>query len=408
MSAALKRQLLDDADLCVKCGLCLPHCPTYGLSQHEGDSPRGRIALLQGLAGGRIPLTAKTETHLDGCLSCRACESVCPAHVPYGRLLDHGRTLLAQQRPARTRGARILGAFFIRPVLRAPLFAALWLYQVSGVQFLLRRFRPLGRGALARLESLLPPVHWPRRLQNAPGNGPSVSLFTGCTGTALDRPALEAARELLQKLGYSVNVPATQACCGALHQHSGLTDTAQKLAACNRTAFSDNAPVLGVASGCTAQLREYDARDFSARVDDVIGFLESRGDLQRATFKPLPITVGLHLPCTLRNVVKGAPALRAALARIPQLTVVDLDPTQRCCGAAGSHFITNATEADALLAPKLVAVEKLKPDIVLSANIGCSMHLAGGLRRDGVTVPVLHPVQLLAQQFSGVLPSAAK
>ena len=408
VSALLKNQLLADADLCVKCGLCLPHCPTYGLSQHEGDSPRGRIALLQGLAGGRLALTEKTEAHLDGCLSCRACESVCPAHVPYGRLLDRGRALMAQQRPARTRAARVIGAFFVRPLLRSPLFVLLWLYQHSGAQHLLRRCHLLGRGALARLESLLPRVYWPRRLQGAPSNGPSVSLFTGCTGEALDRPALEAARDLLQKFGYSVNVPPAQVCCGALHQHAGLTATAQKLAAGNCDAFNDTAPVLGIASGCTAQLRDYEGSDFSSRVDDVLGFLDRRGDLQRATFKPLPATVALHLPCTLRNVVKAVPALRAALARIPELTVVDLDPSHRCCGAAGSHFITHAADADALLAPKLSAAQKMKPDFVLSANIGCSMHLAGGLRRADLTVPVLHPVQLLARQFSSALPAAGK
>ena len=70
---------LADADLCVKCGLCLPHCPTYQRTRHEGDSPRGRIMPMQGLATGMIAQNATLETHLDGCLSCRACEAVCPA-----------------------------------------------------------------------------------------------------------------------------------------------------------------------------------------------------------------------------------------------------------------------------------------------------------------------------------------
>ena len=72
-------RLLADADQCVKCGLCLPHCPTYALSRHEADSPRGRIALAQGLASGLIAATPRVTAHLDGCLSCRACEAVCPA-----------------------------------------------------------------------------------------------------------------------------------------------------------------------------------------------------------------------------------------------------------------------------------------------------------------------------------------
>ena len=111
--------LLRDADLCVKCGLCLPRCPTYLETQHEADSPRGRIALIQGLAAGRVLLSPTLEQHLDGCLSCRACESVCPAQVPYGRVLDGGRELLAQQRPARVRALRLLAPLLTRRAPRA-------------------------------------------------------------------------------------------------------------------------------------------------------------------------------------------------------------------------------------------------------------------------------------------------
>jgi glycolate oxidase iron-sulfur subunit len=99
--AAAHASLLDAADLCVKCGLCLPHCPTYGETRHEADSPRGRIALLQGLASDAITQTTTLEAHLDGCLSCRACERVCPAKVPYGQIIDAGRALLGENRPGR-------------------------------------------------------------------------------------------------------------------------------------------------------------------------------------------------------------------------------------------------------------------------------------------------------------------
>src|SRR5690349_23443673 len=108
MSDNLTPAPLRDADLCVKCGMCLPHCPTYGVTRDESESPRGRIALMQALASGAIAANAAMEAHLDGCLTCRACEVVCPAQVPYGRLIDAAREELAQRRPQRARLARLM------------------------------------------------------------------------------------------------------------------------------------------------------------------------------------------------------------------------------------------------------------------------------------------------------------
>lgn len=130
-------QLLRDADLCVKCGLCLPHCPTYRLSQQEGDGPRGRIALWQGLASGQLALTAKTEAHLNGCVACGRCEAVCPAHVPYARLRNTGRALLQSRRRALNLRARFVATWAANVWVQRSLFVLRWLYRRSGVQGLL-------------------------------------------------------------------------------------------------------------------------------------------------------------------------------------------------------------------------------------------------------------------------------
>ncbi|HWU68883.1 MAG TPA: (Fe-S)-binding protein [Stenotrophobium sp.] len=398
---------LADADLCVKCGLCLPHCPTYQLTRHEGDSPRGRIMLMQGLATGMIAQNATLEAHLDGCLSCRACEAVCPANVPYGRLIDAGHALLAPQRPQHSRSARRIGFWLAHRRARRSVGVLLWLYQRSGLQWLLRRTRLLGKSRLARLESLLPSLAWPRALHTTPDTGsrPRIMLFTGCTGELADRRTLEDTVRVLQHLGVGVDVPRNQACCGALHQHAGLTTDATRFARINLQAFGDgDRRILSCASGCGATLKDYpdiagpDAAPFSLRIEDIGAYLLANwpAGLQ---LRPLAARVLLHTPCTLRNVMKTSGSVQMLLRKIPQLEIAELDRSAACCGAAGSTFITQPETADALLQPKLDAVRAQPPDFIVSSNIGCALHLAGGLRRAGLKVPVLHPVSLLARQL---------
>ncbi|MBA4286347.1 MAG: hypothetical protein C0434_12520 [Xanthomonadaceae bacterium] len=395
---------LADADLCVKCGLCLPHCPTYGQSRNEADSPRGRIMLMQGLATGRIVPSSTVERHLDDCLGCRACEHVCPASVPYGALIDAGRALLAEARPTRLRRSRWTSAVLSLRPLRRMLALLLRLHAASGLQALIRRFRLLGRGSLARLESLLPA---PRRRHHhasaavAAVRG-TVAIFSGCVGDIADPALADDLAALLADCGYLARRPAAQTCCGAIDQHAGDPARAAHLAARNRAAFGDAGdPILPLATGCAATLADYprliDGGDgISRRLRDPVDFLLEHG--KRLRFRATPLTVAIHEPCTQKNVIRRGDALRTLLARIPALRIVELDATGRCCGAAGTHFIAHPAEADALLQPKLDAIDALAPDLIVSANIGCALHLAGGLRRAGGLSPeVLHPVRLLAR-----------
>lgn len=395
------------ADLCVKCGLCLPHCPTYDETRHEGDSPRGRITLMQGLATGLIGRSHSLEQHLDGCLGCRACESVCPAKVPYGELIDAGRALLAHDHPARTRLTRWMGWVLTRRRLRQLLRAGLWLYQRSRLQAALQRLQLLGRHRLARLDSLLPSsIQLAKPGPTAHMSKASVQLFSGCVSDVADQATLNAIRNLLHRIGLQVEEPAGQTCCGALYQHAGLPDQARQLLVQNVAAFScSDAPIAFCASGCGASLLEYAqlqddvrSRAFVGRTADIHRILQERWP---ATLKlqPLPAKVLMHLPCSQRNVVGGSEIILALLRRIPELEVVPLDASGRCCGAAGSYFITQPDSADQLLQPKLDTIAALAPDYIISSNIGCALHLAGGLRRQGLKIPVLHPAALLAQQL---------
>lgn len=366
---------------------------------------------MQGVATGLIGISGRLEAHLDGCLACRACEPVCPAAVPYGRLIDAGRAELARRKPARTRFIGVLGAVLTHARLRRGLGWLLWLYQAMRLQTLVRRFNLLGRGRLSRLESLLPPVIRPTGWQSSyPAHGETlgqVSLFIGCVGELAERQALHDGITLLTRLGYEVWVPPAQTCCGALHLHNGLPDTARALARQNITAFAGNRDaIVGASSGCTATLHDYPellgvsgTDDPGARTQDICAFLAGARGWERLRFRPLPQTVQVHEPCTLRNVLKSGSAAYRLLQRIPQLRVRELAGNARCCGAAGSYFLTEAGTADRLAADKLQAITACSPDWLVSSNVGCALHLSGALRRAGQALPVVHPVSLLVRQL---------
>lgn len=388
MSASFTAALAD-ADLCVKCGLCLPHCPTYRLMPHEAQGPRGRITLAQGLLSGTLPASATLSAHLDGCLSCRACEAVCPAKVPYGRVLDGARAALATAE--RTRMTRVMGLVLDVPALRSLLRLVLW--SLSSV-----RTRGTGRGAL-KLLSYRPIVRRLRSVQ-APATA-QVALFTGCVGDIAEREVLHDAVRLLRAAGVDAAIPPAQGCCGALHQHSGLPDAASACASRNAKAFAGCDSVLPLATGCGAALRDLGREAtghtpaLAPKVRDLCTALADALDAKPVVFSALPKRVGIHTACTQANVFAAGGAVRRLLARIPNIELIDLAPESGCCGAAGTAFITQPAQADALRAPKLAAAAGV--DLVVSANIGCSLHLLAGLRQQGRAIPVLHPVSLLAQ-----------
>ena len=390
-------------DRCVMCGMCLPHCPTYGKTRNEADSPRGRISLIQGLVNGRLELDAKLLGHLDGCLTCRACEAVCPSGVPYGEIIDAAREALYPQRPHGLHEKA--GQVFIdsRPARRAAT-AAIRFYQASGLQSLARASGLLRATGLERREHYLPKIDTHRPAPS--GTGPRVALFTGCASEVFDRETLAATARLLAALGYRVEIPAAQGCCGAIDQHAGRTARAQRLIDANLGAFAGYEAVISTASGCGAMLAEYgkhrdasSAHDLGRRVVDVNRFLAEALETRELALRPLNARVAAHAPCSLTHVLKGAAWPLKLLAKIPQLAVSQLPDNNRCCGAAGSYMLTQPAMADSLRDDKLARLKALNPDYLVTSNIGCALHLRAGIEAEGLDIEVLHPVTLLARQL---------
>jgi len=419
---ALHGLSVEGVNQCVHCGLCLASCPTFSELGTEMDSPRGRIFLIKSLAEGRIGLSDPTVEHLSLCLDCRACETVCPAGVPYGRLIEAAKAEIERQRPggAARRAFRWLnfGMLLGSPrVLRAAA-AGLRFYQASGLQRFVRRsgLSRLLPGTLPAWEALLPPLPADRAplapLTPAVGaRRARVAMLTGCVQSVVFGAHNRATARVLARNGCDVLAPP-QGCCGALNAHGG--DHARAVEMAKRTIETFEAAgaeaVVVNTSGCGAHMKAYGAllanepgwaeraARFARTVQDISEFL-AQAPL-RGPLAPVPMTVTYHDPCHVVHGQKIRRQPRELLAQIPGLRVVDLPESDWCCGSAGIYNLTQPEMADRLLRRKVRNVESTKAEAVVTANPGCILQIQAGLRTAGRDVPVLHLVEILDKAYA--------
>lgn len=392
--------LTREADRCVKCGLCLPHCPTYQITQDESESPRGRIALIEALAAGHLAPNSRLDAHLDSCLMCRRCERVCPSGVNYGALMDQARRSTRHLRP---RWLRILAALLSRPAVFGPLLR-------------LGRMAPLSTANRVGQLTVLARVS-DRQTPPPPGVFPAlqarrgrVGLFLGCAGRFSQAAALHDSLRLLRLLGFEVTIPRAQVCCGALHAHLGDAEQAEAFARRNRTAFDCGLDaIISIATGCGAHLAT-DPRAaglLPAPHQDINAFVAAQ-PLSRLRWRPLAAKIAIHTPCSQLNTLRSAHAVQSMLTVIPGIDLVELPDNARCCGAAGRYLFSHPATATYLKDLKIASLNQSKADYALTSNPGCALHFKTGLAAANSALRVLHPVQLLMQQCVVPLDAATR
>jgi glycolate oxidase iron-sulfur subunit len=396
---------------------------------------------MRALASGALPASERLAMHLSRCLGCRACERVCPSGVHYGQLIEAGRALSHTQKPAAL-PTRMLLTLGTRPHLLEGIGAVLRVYQRSGLQRLVRASGILRLLHWQRLESLLPTL--PAALSRDtfyPAQGVkrgSVGLFLGCVARVLDAETLAAAIRLLTRLGFDIIIPRNQTCCGALHREAGQPGHAQVLARRNLDAFraAKIETVITVASGCGAVLadsciddnsqsgrgttpekaeksradnelskphRDLTGDDTNAgrriRILDIHQFLADINLPESLMLAPLPVTVAVQDPCSLRNALRAEQAVYALLGRIPVARIVPLAENHLCCGGAGAYTLRQPAMADRLRTDKLAHLQQLQPAVLATANLGCALQISAGLCAQGLNIEVLHPLVLFERQL---------
>ncbi len=384
---------------CVHCGFCNATCPTYQLLGDELDGPRGRIYLIKEmLEGGKV--TERTQLHLDRCLTCRNCETTCPSGVRYGRLVDIGRNLV-ERRVARPLEARV-ARWLLKEGLTSPLFAP-----AMKIGRLLRPLLP------AALRSKVPADSRLRGEFEAREHRRKVLLLRGCVQPGMRPEIHRATRRVLDAAGIQSLFAADEGCCGALRTHladrdGGLADMRRNIDAWWPMVSSGMVESLVInASGCSQMVKEYAhalrdepayaeraariasmTRDLSELLPDLALALKGRVRAKRAP------RLALHAPCTLQHGqrISGVDAELRALG----FDVTLPGESHLCCGSAGTYSVLQPQIATALRDRKLARLDALRPECIVSANIGCIQHLAGG-----TATPVKHWIEVLDEALTG-------
>ena len=424
-------------DKCVHCGFCLPTCPTYLLWGEEMDSPRGRIYLMKAGIEGRVDTTSSFVEHFDRCLGCLACVTACPSGVQYAPLIEKQRAQI-EHRYTRDVGDRLFRSLLMaivpypwrmRIVMLPLLLLGPLLRMMTRAGSAPASTRPEGtEGSLWRRVTaamrLAPPVSWRGLVDQVAEHTPAVgserlkvALLAGCVQRLSFGKVNHATVRVLAAEGCSVNAPGTQGCCGALPLHAGRIEQARALARHNIEVF-EKAGVDRIAvnaAGCGSAMKEYGelfaddptwaarAKAIAAKVRDVTELLADLGE-QRAVRRPLPARVVYHDACHLAHGQGVRTQPRALLQGIPGIELLTPGESEICCGSAGIYNLVQPGPAAQLGARKVRHIAALSPDMIATANPGCTLQIAAAARGVGYDWPIFHPIELIDASIHGVDP----
>lgn len=411
---------LNKLDNCIHCGMCLPACPTYNVTGSEAESPRGRLYLMRAFFENKLDTPKQLSDHLDPCLGCLSCQTVCPSGVNYESLLMHSRQELVQHQP---RWKRWIRRKLLQHVLPSRSFlemsaAILAPLQATGLSGILDWMSHLpGLKPLIFLPHIQPgePLHAGPRVYGENKYG-RVALFLGCVMNAAYHQTQQATLDVLVRNGYQVVIPE-QTCCGALAYHAGETDLFEEQTAQNWRWMKDSSIdyIVINAAGCGAAMKEAThfapeqdieiASSVTAKVVDIMELLAKRP--LEGKLGPVHAKVTYHAACHLHHAQGIQTEPYQVLRQIPHLDLIPLTDAELCCGSAGVYNIAHPELSEKILEEKMTHVLETNASILLAANPGCMMQLEAGLKQHHKRMLVAHPVEIIQMSyFSNTHPEA--
>lgn len=412
---------------CMHCGMCLPTCPTYADTKMERNSPRGRIALMRAIADGNLEASRAFKDEMYFCLGCLACETACPAGVDYTQLFEMARAEAERTQGPRSPARRlfrlfVLNVLFFKQWRLRLLGRLLWVYQVTGLQRLMRAtvLRLLPK-TWRELEAKSPTVrrHFSPALiaprEEARGERRyRVGLLTGCVQDLVYSDVNRDTADVLLANGCEVITPSCQGCCGSLHAHNGEYEWAKDYARRLMDEFKveELDAIITNAAGCGSHLKHFDqllaedpayaerARQWSAKVKDISEWLVEIG-IAPPAHAATDRKVTYHDACHLCHGQKITAQPRELLKAIPGLDFAPLTESMWCCGSAGIYNLIQPEMADKLLQRKLDHIAATGAEVVATGNPGCLLQIQNGLAARGMKVEAVHPVTLLARAYRG-------
>jgi glycolate oxidase iron-sulfur subunit len=208
----------------------------------------------------------------------------------------------------------------------------------------------------------------------------------------------------LSRLGAEVVVPREQGCCGSLALHQGERETGMRQARALVGVFAGTGVdiIASTAAGCGSMMKEYgqlfpdgSGTEFASKVRDISEVLaQLAGEIPPT--RPLPLRVGYHEACHLRNAQRLSLPPRELLRAVPGLELVEIPGQEFCCGSAGVYNLLQPVLSDELKRRKVAAVLEAKVDLVVTANPGCLLQMGSGLKGVEGAPPVVHLAEVLA------------
>ena len=405
---------------CVHCGFCNATCPTYELLGDELDGPRGRIYLIKDMLENNKPANENIVKHIDRCLSCYSCMTTCPSGVNYMHLIDHGRNHIEKTytRPLYDRFLRNFLSWVLTSTFNFRIISIITLF-VKPLGFLFpKKIREMMNLMPAKFpKKTLPQMTlYPAEKKKKPVA--RVALLTGCVQKVISPQINEATIRLLNRHGVEVIVPKSVNCCGSLDHHLGKEKESKKVFKNNITIWYDEYlnngldAIISNTSGCGTTLKDYGfifrsdknfkkkAKKISELTKDISEYLDGNVKLNFTKNKKIEkkYKIAYHSACSMQH---GQKIHKEPMNLIKKTgnEVIEIPDGHICCGSAGTYNLLQSDIAKRLLKNKISNIEKIKPEIISTGNVGCISQISNATK-----IPILHTVEIIDWYTGGPKP----